>query len=90
MCPEDGQAPPQLDANELNHFLTLLQLEIDKFNNFFIDKEEEYVIKWKVTNYPHTFLSRFSSIFSCFGLLYQHWFDKLLNKRKENNDVELI
>ncbi|RZB89202.1 SPX domain-containing protein 1 [Glycine soja] len=47
MCPEDGQAPPQLDANELNHFLTLLQLEIDKFNNFFIDKEEEYVIKWR-------------------------------------------
>ncbi|RDX77455.1 SPX domain-containing protein 1, partial [Mucuna pruriens] len=47
MCSEDAQAPPHFDANELNHFLNLLQLEIDKFNNFFVDKEEEYVIKWK-------------------------------------------
>ncbi|KAL2324227.1 hypothetical protein Fmac_023285 [Flemingia macrophylla] len=45
MCPEHGT--PQLDAKELIHFLNLLQLEIDKFNTFFIDKEEEYVIKWK-------------------------------------------
>lgn len=50
MCSEDGQAPTQMDANQLNHFLNLLQLEIDKFNTFFIEKEEEYVIKGKVTN----------------------------------------
>lgn len=54
MCPEDGQALPQLNAKELDHFLNLLQLEIAKFNNFFVDKEEEYVIKLKVSNYPHT------------------------------------
>ncbi|ESW15052.1 hypothetical protein PHAVU_007G040200 [Phaseolus vulgaris] len=47
MCSEDGQAPTQMDANQLNHFLNLLQLEIDKFNTFFIEKEEEYVIKGK-------------------------------------------
>ncbi|TKY50973.1 SPX domain-containing protein 2 [Spatholobus suberectus] len=47
MCLNDGHTPPQLDANELNHFLNLLHLEIDKFNTFFVDKEEEYVIKWK-------------------------------------------
>ncbi|CAJ1977388.1 unnamed protein product [Sphenostylis stenocarpa] len=47
MCSEYGQAPSRMDANQLNHFLNLLQLEIDKFNTFFIDKEEEYVIKWK-------------------------------------------
>ncbi|KAG4918846.1 hypothetical protein JHK85_057127 [Glycine max] len=47
MCPEDGQALPQLNAKELDHFLNLLQLEIAKFNNFFVDKEEEYVIKLK-------------------------------------------
>lgn len=63
MCPEDGQAPPNLDANEFNHFLNLLHLEIDKFNNFFVDKEEEYVIKWKVTNYLHTYFSHSFHLF---------------------------
>ncbi|XP_027937832.1 SPX domain-containing protein 2-like [Vigna unguiculata] len=43
MCSEHGQ----IDANQLNRFLNLLQLEIDKFNTFFIEKEEEYVIKGK-------------------------------------------
>lgn len=46
MCSEDGQ----IDANQLNRFLSLLQQEIDKFNTFFIEKEEEYVIKGKVIN----------------------------------------
>lgn len=49
MCPKDALTPPRLDADELNHFLGLLELEIDKFNGFFVDKEEEYIIKWKVT-----------------------------------------
>ncbi|BAT93903.1 SPX domain-containing protein [Vigna angularis] len=43
MCSEDGQ----IDPNQLNRFLNLLQQEIDKFNTFFIEKEEEYVIKGK-------------------------------------------
>ncbi|KAH1252831.1 SPX domain-containing protein 2 [Glycine max] len=47
MCPKDALTPPCLDADELNHFLGLLELEIDKFNGFFVDKEEEYIIKWK-------------------------------------------
>lgn len=47
MCPKDALTPPRLDAEELNHFLHLLELEIDKFNAFFVDKEEEYIIKWK-------------------------------------------
>ncbi|TKY74724.1 SPX domain-containing protein 1 [Spatholobus suberectus] len=47
MCPKDALTPPRLDADELNHFLRLLELEIDKFNAFFVDKEEEYIIKWK-------------------------------------------
>ncbi|KAL2346720.1 hypothetical protein Fmac_000720 [Flemingia macrophylla] len=46
MCPKDALTPPRLDAHELNHFLHLLELEIDKFNAFFVDKEEEYIIKW--------------------------------------------
>lgn len=57
MCPKDALTPPRLDADELNHFLRLLELEIDKFNAFFVDKEEEYIIKWKVTIYIyHNFL----------------------------------
>ncbi|KAG5030964.1 hypothetical protein JHK85_014946 [Glycine max] len=47
MCPKDALTPPRLDADELNHFLRLLELEIEKFNAFFVDKEEEYIIKWK-------------------------------------------
>ncbi|KAK7280322.1 hypothetical protein RJT34_25385 [Clitoria ternatea] len=47
MSPKDGQTPPLLNANDLNHFLNLLELEIEKFNAFFVDKEEEYVIIWK-------------------------------------------
>lgn len=35
-------------AKEVNDFVRLLEEEIEKFNAFFVDKEEEYVIKWKV------------------------------------------
>ena len=35
-------------SKELVDFLRLLEVEIDKFNAFFVDKEEEYVIRWKV------------------------------------------
>lgn len=35
-------------TKEVNEFLKLLELEIDKFNSFFVEKEEEYVIKLKV------------------------------------------
>ncbi|KAM7258387.1 hypothetical protein ACFE04_014128 [Oxalis oulophora] len=31
----------------IDDFVRLLENEIDKFNRFFLDKEEEYVIKWK-------------------------------------------
>ncbi|KAK7832500.1 SPX domain-containing protein 1 [Quercus suber] len=34
-------------SKELVDFLRLLEVEIDKFNAFFVDKEEEYVIRWK-------------------------------------------
>lgn len=35
------------EAKEVNDFVKLLEDEIDKFNAFFLEKEEEYVIKWK-------------------------------------------
>lgn len=37
-------------TKEVNDFLKLLEVEIEKFNAFFVEKEEEYVITWKVTN----------------------------------------
>lgn len=49
MCPKDASTPPKLDAHQVHHFLCLLQVDIDKFNTFFVNKEEEYIIKWKVT-----------------------------------------
>ncbi|KAF5456723.1 hypothetical protein F2P56_026170, partial [Juglans regia] len=38
--------PPEL-SKEVDDFVRLLEDEIDKFNGFFVDKEEEYVIRWK-------------------------------------------
>ncbi|KAG2700115.1 hypothetical protein I3760_07G218200 [Carya illinoinensis] len=38
--------PPEL-SKEVDDFVRLLEDEIEKFNGFFVDKEEEYVIRWK-------------------------------------------
>ena len=44
----DGQVEGEGEvAKEVNDFLKLLELEIEKFNAF-VEKEEEYIIKWKV------------------------------------------
>lgn len=43
------QEAEEVVAKEVSDFVTLLEAEIDKFNAFFLDKEEEYVIKWKVS-----------------------------------------
>ncbi|CAN4101567.1 unnamed protein product [Withania somnifera] len=49
--PDDG-----IDKKEVNDFLNLLEKEIDKFNNFFLGKEEEYVIDLKVSfSFPYYF-----------------------------------
>ncbi|KAK2392147.1 SPX domain-containing protein [Trifolium repens] len=48
MCPKDGHTPAKLEAYQVNHFLYLLAVEINKFNTFFVNKEEEYIIKWKL------------------------------------------
>lgn len=43
---DDGGAEGEV-TKEVNDFLRLLEVEIEKFNGFFVEKEEEYVIKWK-------------------------------------------
>ncbi|OMO90840.1 hypothetical protein COLO4_18848 [Corchorus olitorius] len=41
-CKEDGD-----DTKEVMDFVLLLEDEIEKFNAFFAEKEEDYVIKWR-------------------------------------------
>lgn len=55
--PETGPATANAAAHgkttmteEESDFVSLLQLELDKFNYFFLEKEEEYVIRQKVNN----------------------------------------
>lgn len=44
-------------SNEVNNFVCLLEAEIDKFNSFVVEKEEEYVIRWKVFfDFPNHFI----------------------------------
>jgi SPX domain protein involved in polyphosphate accumulation len=33
-------------------FMRLLEAELDKFNSFFVEKEEEYIIRQKVRSLP--------------------------------------
>jgi len=39
------------DGNEEAEFMSLLNNEIDKFNDFFIEKEEEFIVRYKVIYY---------------------------------------
>lgn len=34
-------------SKEVNDFVSLLEVEIEKFNSFVVEKEEEYVIRWR-------------------------------------------
>lgn len=44
---DDGGSSPAMTAEEAG-FVALLDAELDKFNAFFIEKEEDYVIRLKV------------------------------------------
>lgn len=46
---DDGVIEAEV-SKEVDDFLSLLEVEIEKFNGFFVEKEEEYVIKWKVNS----------------------------------------
>lgn len=47
--PENNEEGGEV-TKEVSDFVRLLEEEIEKFNGFFVDQEEEYVIKWKVIN----------------------------------------
>lgn len=44
---DDNKASDSISREEID-FLSLLEDEMDKFNTFFVEKEEEYVIRLKV------------------------------------------
>ncbi|CAL5023328.1 unnamed protein product [Urochloa decumbens] len=44
---EGGGSPPPMTPEEAGWFVALLDAELDKFNAFFLEKEEEYVIRQK-------------------------------------------
>jgi SPX domain protein involved in polyphosphate accumulation len=57
----DSDGPDCAPSKEVVDFVRLLEVEIDKFNAFFVDKEEEYVIRLKVI------------FFSIFYFIYYYW-----------------
>lgn len=52
-------------SEEEVEFIRLLEDEIEKFNSFFVDKEEEYIIRMKVGFFPFLMPLR-SDLFVCF------------------------
>lgn len=50
---DSGHAPAGDMSKEETDFRNLLENELDKFNNFFVEKEEEYIIRLKVNKSPH-------------------------------------
>lgn len=45
-----GDNAPSSTAEE-EEFMSLLEAELDKFNTFFVEKEEEYIIRQKVCGF---------------------------------------
>jgi SPX domain protein involved in polyphosphate accumulation len=65
----DGSSPPAMTAEEAA-FVALLEAELDKFNGFFLGKEEDYVIRQKVpTRLADRSINRFLFLFSRIHLI---------------------
>lgn len=61
-CSETGEKEAASDmTKEEVDFINLLEDELEKFNTFFVEKEEEYIIRLKV------FFFLFTSVFSLVG-----------------------
>lgn len=55
-------------SKEVMDFVLLLENEVERFNTFFVEKEEDYVIKWRVNflKFPFYFYAKVSVFFFCF------------------------
>lgn len=54
--PPDNEADPDNNGNRAledlqNWFVRILNEELEKFNDFYVDKEEEFVIRFQVTRF---------------------------------------
>lgn len=49
-CRKRPRVEGQAAADEVDEFVRGLEKEVEKFNSFFVEKEEEYVIRWKVSH----------------------------------------
>jgi SPX domain protein involved in polyphosphate accumulation len=61
---ESGGSPPAMTPEEAG-FVCLLEAELEKFNAFFMGKEEDYVIRQKVLNSIQFNSIPVSSCFAC-------------------------
>ena len=61
----DGGSKEESEVSkEVMDFVLLLEDEMEKFNTFFVEKEEDYVIKWRVfSTFPLIFIICKSFIF---------------------------
>ena len=65
----DGEEGGEAMTREEEDFLRLLEAELEKFNAFFVEKEEEYIIRQKVIFFfPLLTASRDSACFFGFDL----------------------
>lgn len=59
-----GEGESTMTREEI-HFMRLLEDELDKFNSFFVEKEEEYIIRQKVFSFIFYELDCTISILIC-------------------------
>ena len=81
----DASAAAAAMTPEEADFMRLLEAELDKFNSFFVEKEEEYIIRQKVPARPPSFLPLASQTILAFldliGLLGRGWVEQELQDR---------
>lgn len=51
----DGLAAPLPSAELHDWFVGILNEELEKFNNFYVDKEEEFIIRFQVISWFHVY-----------------------------------
>ena len=66
----DGGSKEESEVSkEVMDFVLLLEDEMEKFNSFFVEKEEDYVIKWRVISISPFFYNMQNIFFFIFLLI---------------------
>jgi len=77
----DASAAAAAMTPEEADFMRLLEAELDKFNSFFVEKEEEYIIRQKVPALLPSFPSLPKRFLDLIGLLGRGWVEQELQDR---------